>query len=99
MATSTLVPNQDAAGPVIAIVFFVLLFLSGSAVSAAARVGARQDLRHSPIRHLITATFATFDNQPGVTGWAWKDLLAMAIWGVAAVVVAVRRWQWAPRRP
>ena len=99
VATSTLVPNQDAAGPVIAIVFFVLLFLSGlwyplPPGSALAKISG-----YFPIRHLITATFATFDNQRGVTGWAWKDLLAMAIWGVAAVVVAVRRWQWAPRRP
>lgn len=29
MAMSTLVPNQEAAGPVTSVVFFVLLFLSG----------------------------------------------------------------------
>ena len=29
VATSTLIPNQEAAGPVVSIIFFILLFLSG----------------------------------------------------------------------
>jgi len=28
----------------------------------------------------------------------WNDLGVMAIWGVAGVLIALRRWQWAPRR-
>jgi ABC-2 type transport system permease protein len=98
VATSTLIPNQEAAGPVVGIVFFVLLFLSGlwyplQSGSILARISA-----YFPIRHLITATFAPFNSQPGVTGWAWGDIETMAIWGVAGVIVALRRWRWAPRR-
>ena len=44
IAMSTFIPNQQAAGPVTSTVFFVLLFLSGSVVSAQIRLGAGQDL-------------------------------------------------------
>jgi ABC-2 type transport system permease protein len=51
-----------------------------------------------PIRHLILAIFAPFNEQAGASPWAWHDLGIMAIWGVAGAFVAVRRWEWAPRR-
>jgi ABC-2 type transport system permease protein len=97
LATSTLIPNQDAAGPVVSIVFFVLLFLSGlwyplQKGSALARIAD-----YFPIRHMILATFAPFDTQRGVTSWAWHDLLIVGLWGAGAAVVALRRWQWSPR--
>jgi ABC-2 type transport system permease protein len=95
---STLVPNQDAAGPMISIVFFLLVAFSGlyfaiTPGSTLANVGG-----YFPVRHLITALLASFNLPPGANPWAWHDLLVMAIWGVAGVVVALRRWRWAPRR-
>ena len=98
VATSTLIPNQEAAGPVVSIVFFVLLFLSGlwyplKPGSALARISG-----YFPIRHLLTATFAPFDTQRGVSAWAWNDIMVMVTWGVIAVIVSSRRWRWAPRR-
>jgi ABC-2 type transport system permease protein len=98
IAVSTMIPNQEAAGPVVSIVFFVLLFLSGlwypiDPHSALARVSA-----FFPIRHMIVAVFAPFDPRPGVSGWSWSDLGALAIWGVIAAFVGVRRWSWSPRR-
>ena len=48
LAMSTLIPNQDAAGPIVSIVFFVLLFLSGSVVPAPTRFGAGPGLRLLP---------------------------------------------------
>jgi ABC-2 type transport system permease protein len=98
VATSTLIPNQEAAGPAVSIVFFVFLFLSGlwyplQPGSALARISG-----YFPFRRLITATFAPFDTRPGVSGWSWDDIIVMAVWGVAAVFVSVRRWRWAPHR-
>ncbi|MHB1584078.1 MAG: ABC transporter permease [Acidimicrobiales bacterium] len=98
IGVSTFIPNQEAAGPVISIVFFVLLFLSGlwyplAKGSALARISA-----WFPMRHMITATFAPFDLRPGVSPWAWHDLGVMAIWGAAGAIVAVRRFRWAPAR-
>jgi ABC-2 type transport system permease protein len=98
IAVSTLVPNEDAAGPLISVVFFVLLFLSGLWYPLKPSSGLARFSSYFPIRHMITAVFAPFYNRPGVSGWAWHDLLVMGIWGVAGVLVAVRFWRWSPRR-
>jgi ABC-2 type transport system permease protein len=98
VAMSTLVPNQDAAGPVISIIFFVLLFLSGLWFPAKPGSGLAQFSSYFPVRHFILAVFAPFDTQKGASAWAWHDLLIVAIWGVVGFIVAVRRWKWSPRR-
>ena len=97
-AVSTLIPNADAAGPVTSIVFFVLLFLSGLWFPIKSGSGLAQFSGFFPIRHFITAVFAPFNPVPGASPWAWHDLLVLVIWGVAALVVAVRRFSWAPHR-
>jgi ABC-2 type transport system permease protein len=98
VAMSTLVPNQDAAGPVVSIIFFVLLFLSGLWFPLTPGSGLAKFAAYFPVHHFIAAVFAPFDTQPGASPWAWHDLLVVGIWGVVGAFVAVRRWQWAPRR-
>ncbi|MBV9661472.1 MAG: ABC transporter permease, partial [Acidimicrobiales bacterium] len=98
IAVSTLIPNQEAAGPVVSIVFFVLLFLSGLWYPIDPHSGLARAASYFPIRHMITAVYAPFDLRKNISGWSWGDLGALAIWGVVAVVVALRRWSWAPRR-
>lgn len=98
IAMSTLIPNQEAAGPVVSIVFFVLLFLSGLWYPIDPHSGLARVSSYFPIRHMIVAVYAPFDVRRGVSGWSWGDLGAMAIWGAIGVVVALRRWSWAPRR-
>jgi ABC-2 type transport system permease protein len=98
VAASTLVPNQDAAGPLLGILFYVLLFLSGlyyplKPGSAVARISSLL-----PVRHFIVAAFAPFDLRAGVSSWAPHDLLVMGIWGVVGVWVSVRRFRWEPHR-
>jgi ABC-2 type transport system permease protein len=97
LATSTVIPNVDAAGPAVSVVFFILVFLSGLYFYIAPGSGLAQFASYFPVRHLILALFASFEG--GRTSpWAWGDLGVMAIWGVVGVAVAARRWQWAPRR-
>jgi ABC-2 type transport system permease protein len=100
IAVSTLIPNQEAAGPVVSIVFFILLFLSGLYYPIKSGSGLAQFAALFPVRHMITSTVAPFLASAGVpvSPWAWHDILVMAIWGVAGTVVALRRWSWAPRR-
>lgn len=98
IAVSTLIPNQEAAAPVISIVFFVLLFLSGLWYPLSPHSGLARVASYFPIRHMIVAVYAPFDVRSGVSSWAWGDLGAMAVWGAIGVVVALRRWSWAPRR-
>jgi ABC-2 type transport system permease protein len=97
LAMSTLIPNADAAGPAVSFVFFILVFLSGLYFYIPPSSGLAQFASYFPVRHLILALFASFEGG-GTSPWAWRDLGVMAIWGAAGVVVAVRRWKWAPRR-
>jgi ABC-2 type transport system permease protein len=95
---STLVPNADASGPMISIVFFLLLAFSGLYFAITPGSTLATVSGYFPVRHLITAVLASFNLPPGANPWAWHDLLVMAIWGVGGVLLGRRRWQWAPRR-
>lgn len=98
VAMSTVIPNQEAAGPVTSIVFFVLLFLSGLWFPLKAHSGLATFSDYFPVRHFILAVSAPFEFQRGVSPWAWHDLLVVVIWGAAATVIALRRFRWSPRR-
>lgn len=98
VAASTLIPNQDAAGPIASTVFFVLLFLSGLWFPIRAGSGLANISGFFPVRDMIVATFSAFDVRPGVSGWAWSNVLAMAVWAAVGVVISVRRFRWAPWR-
>lgn len=96
-AMSTLIPNQQAAGPVTSTVFFVLLFLSGLWFPLKAHSTLADISAWFPIRHFITAVFRTFSH-PGASAFAGHDLLVVAIWGAVGAAVALRRFSWAPSR-
>lgn len=101
VAVSTLIPNQEAGGPVVSVVFFVLLFLSGLWYPIDPHSGLAQFSSLFPVRHMILAVFAPFDlggARSARSAWAWHDYLVMAVWGAVGVFVAVRRWSWSPHR-
>lgn len=98
IAASTLIPNQEAAGPMLAIVFFVLLFLSGLYYPISPNSALAQFSSYFPVRHLILAVATPFDLRPGVSGWSWGDIRIITYWGVGGIVVSLRRWSWSPRR-
>ncbi len=93
---STIVPNADAAGPIVSLVFFILVALSGLYFPVKAGSGLSTFTNFFPIRHLITASVDSFNAVPGTS--IWNDVLVIALWGVAGVFVAVRRWTWSPKR-
>ncbi len=98
VAMSTVIPNQESAGPVTSIVFFVLLFLSGLWFPLAPHSGLAKFANYFPVRHFIVAVFAPFEFKPGPSPWPWHDLLIVAIWGAVSAVVALRRFRWSPQR-
>lgn len=96
VGVSTLVPNADSAGPIVSLVFFILVALSGLYFPVKAGSGLATFTDFFPIRHLITASVDTFNGVPGTS--PWNDLLVMAVWGVAGAYVSQRRWEWSPKR-
>jgi len=98
VAASSLIPNQEAAGPVLSIVFFVLLYLSGLWFPLKPGSTLAELSAWFPVRHFMVATFAPYDPRPAVNPFAWRDLLVLGLWCAAAVVIALRRFRWEPRR-
>ena len=98
VAVSTVVPSEESAAPIISLVFFVLLFLSGLWFPLTPGSGLAKVANFFPVHPLISAFFAPFDTRRGTSPWAWHDLLVVGIWGVAATYVALRRFAWEPRR-
>jgi ABC-2 type transport system permease protein len=97
VAMSTIIPNQESAGPLTSTLFFILLFLSGLWFPIKSGSELAQISSWFPVRHFITAVFVSF-NAHGGSPWSWHDLLIVAIWGAAGGAIAIRRFQWAPRR-
>ena len=96
VGVSTLVPNADAAGPVVSLVFFILVALSGLYFPVKPGSGLSTFTDFFPIRHLIVACVDSFNGIPGAS--IWNDVLVMALWGVAGVIISLRRWEWSPKR-
>ncbi len=97
IAVSTVIPNQEAAGPVVSIIFFILLFLSGLYYPIKNGSSLARFSSYFPVRHMINATLAPFFAGRG-SAWSWPDIQVMAVWAVVGIFVSARRWSWAPRR-
>ncbi len=93
---STVVPNADAAGPIVSLVFFILVALSGLYYPVKAGSGLANFTDFFPIRHLITASVDSFNGIPNTS--VWNDLLVIVAWGAVGVFVGLRRWDWSPKR-
>lgn len=98
IAISSLIPNQETAGPITSVVFFVLLFLSGLWFPLPANSTLAKISGFFPVRHFIQAVSAPFELQRGTSPWAWQHLAVIAVWGVVSIVIALRKFQWSPRR-
>ncbi|HVB27162.1 MAG TPA: ABC transporter permease [Mycobacteriales bacterium] len=98
IAVSTLVPNPDAAPPIVNFPFFILAFISGTFFPVASTSTLARVANYFPLVHFRQAVFAPFDPLQHGSAFAWHDLRTMTIWLVAASLFAVRRFRWEPRR-
>jgi len=98
IAISTFVPNEDAAPAIINFVLFPLLFISGTfgAVSDSSLIGRISAV--FPVRALNRSMVAVFDPLANGTGIQPGKLAIMIAWGLVGVAIALRRFQWEPRR-
>ena len=90
------IPNADAAPAVVNASILPLLFLSGVFIPVGPETPAWVDVvgKIFPIRHFVDAMNSSFLGTP----FDWTDLLAVAAWGLAGVVIAARFFRWEPRR-
>jgi ABC-2 type transport system permease protein len=96
LAVSGIVPNADAGPPIVNVVIFPLLFLSGVfiAIGDDAPAWVLWVGRIFPVKHLVDAMR---DSYLGLS-FHWSDVLVMTVWMVIAIVVASRTFRWEPSR-
>lgn len=96
-AVSTRISNAEAAAPAINITVLPLYFISGVFVPESQIPRLLRDIATIfPIRHLAQALRGTVIQKHG-SGIAAGDLLIVAAWGIVALLIAARTFQWSPR--
>jgi ABC-2 type transport system permease protein len=98
LAATSLVPNADAAPAVINAIILPLLFVSGIfiPIEPSSPAWIRTVGNVFPVKHFAEAMLAAFYGLPFELDWT--DVLVVAAWGVAGLLLAVRFFSWEPRR-
>src|SRR5215469_3532154 len=97
-ALTTLIRGADSAQPILAAITLPLYFISG--IFLASTLLTSWLLRVAdffPVRHFPEALLAAYSPYSSGSGFAGRDLLIMAGWGIAGLVVAVLRFRWTPQ--
>ena len=94
-AVTAIIPNVDAAAPIVNATILPLLFLSGVFIP----IGDDSPqwilwvARVFPVRHFAQGMQAGFLG----TAFSWTDVLVVGAWGAAGLLLAVRFFSWEPR--
>jgi ABC-2 type transport system permease protein len=96
LAETAVVPNADAAPPVVNATVLPLLFLSGIFIPLGDNAPAwiRWVGRVFPVKHFADGMQAGFIGLP----FKWSDVLIVGAWGVGGLLLAARFFSWEPRR-
>lgn len=93
VAVASLIRNAEAAPPVVQLILFPLLFVSGSYFPIHSATLNRIS-GALPVRPFNQALLGPFARHAGLD---WRSLGVLTAWGVAGGLVAVRRFRWDPR--
>jgi ABC-2 type transport system permease protein len=98
LATTSIVPNAEAAPAVVNAIILPLLFLSGIFIPI--RESSPQWMKAVgdvfPVKHFEEAVMGSFYGSP--LPFHWDDVLVVAVWGVVGLVLATRFFSWEPRK-
>jgi ABC-2 type transport system permease protein len=96
LAATAVIPNADAAAPVVNAIILPLEFLSGIFIAFGNTTPAwiLWVARVFPVRHFVLSMQAGFLGTP----FKWTDVLVVAAWGVAGMLLAIRFFSWEPRQ-
>lgn len=97
IALTAAIPSQDAAAPIVNALLLPLYFLSGVFIpDDQLPSGVIHFADAFPIRHFFLAFFDAYESG-GVGGLDWTDIIVVAAWGVAGLLLAIRYFRWSPR--
>jgi ABC-2 type transport system permease protein len=99
VALTAAIPSQDAAAPIVNALLLPLYFLSGVFIpDDQLPSGVIHFADAFPVRHFFEALFNAYvPAAAGGSGVEWGNLAAVAAWGAAGLLLAVRYFRWTPR--
>ena len=94
-AITAVIPNDDAAAPIVYASILPLLFLSGIFIPIGDNAPAwiHWTGRVFPVKRFVNGMQAGFLG----TTFHWSDVLIVAAWGVGGLLLAIRYFSWQPR--
>jgi ABC-2 type transport system permease protein len=96
-ALSSFIRNDDAALPTTQALLLPLYFISGVFVAVPVLPHWLADAGAIfPVRHLADALLVAYNPHTTGLGFAGPDLLIVAAWGVAGLLIALRTFSWLP---
>jgi len=93
VAVASLIRNAEAAPPVVQLVLFPLVFVSGTYFPIHSAV-LNRIAGALPVRPFNQALLGPFGGHAGLD---WKSLGVLLAWGAVGAFVAIRRFRWDPR--
>ena len=97
-AAASFIQSEDAAQPIIQAIILPLYFISGVFVPTDQLSKTLRDIASVfPVSHLDNALFKAFNPATTGSGISRHDLLIVVAWGVAGLLIALRRFTWSPR--
>jgi ABC-2 type transport system permease protein len=96
LALTALIPNADAAAAVVNAVILPVEFLSGIFIPFGNNTPGwvLWVAKVFPVRHFTVGMQAAFLGTP----FNWTDVLVVAAWGLAGLLLAIRYFSWEPRQ-
>ena len=104
LAITAVIPNADAGPPIVNASILPLLFLSGVfiPVSNTSPAWIRAIGAIFPVKHFMAAIqggfLANIPNSSAAFPFHWSDVLFIALWGIAGLLLALRFFSWEPRK-
>jgi ABC-2 type transport system permease protein len=96
-ALTSVIRNEDAALPTTTAITLPLYFISGVFVAVSVLPHWLADVGEIfPVRHLANALLIAYNPHTTGLGFAGRDLLIVAGWGAAGLLIAVRKFSWLP---
>jgi ABC-2 type transport system permease protein len=97
-AMTAIIPTEDAAPAITNAISLPLYFISGIFIPESEIPEGVLDVADAfPFRHFFEAFFNAFDPATTGAGFAWGNLVVVAGWGLAGLLVAARFFRWTPR--
>ena len=96
-ALTSLIRNEDTAQPVTQALLLPLYFISGVFVAVSILPNWLAEVGEIfPVRHLANALLIAYNPHTTGLGFAGLDLVIVAAWGAAGLLVALRTFSWQP---